>query len=124
SDSSHSFVFGEDVNTAGFPDNSGNDADSSEDIFATHNEKVTTLEENIFYGDNLDQNLSTSTQDTQTVRISSRQSVFPENYNDFVVEFKVKYGLEKYVGYSKLNAENYYFVTQLNKNSEPNFSLD
>nr|GEZ51914.1 ribonuclease H-like domain-containing protein [Tanacetum cinerariifolium] len=66
SDSSHSSVSGRDVNTADFPYNLGNDADSSEYIFATHNEK-----------------------------------------NDFVVESKVKYGLEKYVGYSKLNSENY-----------------
>nr|GEZ39958.1 ribonuclease H-like domain-containing protein [Tanacetum cinerariifolium] len=40
SDSSHSYVSGGDVNTVDFPDNSGNDADSSEDIFATHNEKA------------------------------------------------------------------------------------
>ncbi|GJS01621.1 ribonuclease H-like domain-containing protein [Tanacetum coccineum] len=39
SDSSHSSVSGGDVNTTGFLDNSGNDADSSEDIFATQNEK-------------------------------------------------------------------------------------
>ncbi|GJS43996.1 ribonuclease H-like domain-containing protein [Tanacetum coccineum] len=51
SDSSHFSVSGRDVNTADFPNNSGNDADSSEDIFATHNEKVTTLEDNIFSED-------------------------------------------------------------------------
>ncbi|GJY79065.1 ribonuclease H-like domain-containing protein [Tanacetum coccineum] len=59
------------------------------------------------------------TQGVQNVRRSSRQSVFPKNYNDFVVESKVKYGLEKYVGYSKLNSENFCFVTQLNKTREP-----
>ncbi|GJY77788.1 ribonuclease H-like domain-containing protein [Tanacetum coccineum] len=55
----------------------------------------------------------------QNVRRSSRQSVFPRNYNDFVVESKVKFGIEKYVGYSKLNSENYCFITQLNKTREP-----
>nr|GEW05617.1 ribonuclease H-like domain-containing protein [Tanacetum cinerariifolium] len=35
-----------------------NDADSSEDIFTTHNEKVTTLEDNIIFEGNLDQNLT------------------------------------------------------------------
>ncbi|GJW06529.1 ribonuclease H-like domain-containing protein [Tanacetum coccineum] len=50
---------------------------------------------------------------------SSRQSVFPKNYNDFVVESKVKYGLEKFVGYAKLNTENLCFVTELNKSHEP-----
>ncbi|GJU42877.1 ribonuclease H-like domain-containing protein, partial [Tanacetum coccineum] len=97
SDSSHSSVSGGDVDTADFPsNNSGNDADSSDDIFAAHDE-----------------------QGTQTVRMSSRQSVFPRSYNDFVIDSKVKYELEKYVGYSKLNSENYCFVTQLNKNCEP-----
>ncbi|GKF16421.1 ribonuclease H-like domain-containing protein, partial [Tanacetum coccineum] len=39
SDSSHSYVPGGDVNTADFPsNNSGNDADSSDDIFATQDE--------------------------------------------------------------------------------------
>ncbi|GKC75984.1 ribonuclease H-like domain-containing protein [Tanacetum coccineum] len=32
---------------------------------------------------------------------------------------RVKYGIEKYVGYSKLNSKNYCFITQLNKNFEP-----
>ncbi|GJW22071.1 ribonuclease H-like domain-containing protein [Tanacetum coccineum] len=81
--------------------------------------KVTTLEDNIFSEGNLDQNPSTSTQGALNVRRSLRQSVFPKNYNDFVVESKVKYGLKKYVGYSKLNSKNYCFGTQLNKNSKP-----
>ncbi|GJV84864.1 putative RNA-directed DNA polymerase [Tanacetum coccineum] len=57
--------------------------------------------------------------DNQNLRRSSRQRVFPKNYNDFVVDSKVKYGIEKYVRYSKLNLENYCFITQLNKNFEP-----
>nr|GEV43244.1 ribonuclease H-like domain-containing protein [Tanacetum cinerariifolium] len=49
SDSSHSSVPGGDVHIADFPsNNSRNDADSSYDIFATQNEQVTTLKENIF----------------------------------------------------------------------------
>ncbi|GJT19911.1 ribonuclease H-like domain-containing protein [Tanacetum coccineum] len=49
SDSSNSSVSGSDVNTADFPVvNPGNDAYSSDDIVATQNEEVATLEENIF----------------------------------------------------------------------------
>ncbi|GKB57499.1 ribonuclease H-like domain-containing protein [Tanacetum coccineum] len=48
SDSSYSSVPGGDVNTADFPNNSGDDADSSEHIFAVQDEQVTTLEDNIF----------------------------------------------------------------------------
>ncbi|GKD73058.1 hypothetical protein Tco_1331340, partial [Tanacetum coccineum] len=41
SDSSHSFVFGGDVNTADFPnDNSGNDAQSSDEIFAAQDNQT------------------------------------------------------------------------------------
>ncbi|GKC54903.1 ribonuclease H-like domain-containing protein [Tanacetum coccineum] len=118
SDSSSSYVSGSNINTANFLVDSGNDADSSNDLVSTKNEKVATLEENAFSEGNLDQNPSSS-QGVQNVRRSSRQSVFPRNYNDFVVESKVKYGLEKYVGYSKLNSENFCFVTQLNKTREP-----
>ncbi|GJR02561.1 ribonuclease H-like domain-containing protein [Tanacetum coccineum] len=102
-----------------FPNNSGNDVDSSEDICVVQDEQVTTFEDNIFFEGSLDQNLNTSTQGTQNLKRSSRQSVFPRNYNDFVVDSKVKYRLEKYVGYSKLNSENYCFITQLNINCEP-----
>ncbi|GJS81343.1 ribonuclease H-like domain-containing protein [Tanacetum coccineum] len=48
-DSSSSSVSGSDVNTTDFPVvNHGNDAFSSDDIVATQNEEVATLEENIF----------------------------------------------------------------------------
>nr|GFA09804.1 ribonuclease H-like domain-containing protein [Tanacetum cinerariifolium] len=80
---------------------------------------VTTLEDNISSEGNLDQNPSVSTQGTQNLRRTSRQSVFSRNYNDFVMDSKVEYGLEKYVRYSKLNSKNYFFVTQLNKNCKP-----
>ncbi|GKA23448.1 ribonuclease H-like domain-containing protein, partial [Tanacetum coccineum] len=49
--------------------------------------------------------------DTQPLRRSERSSVFPNKYNDYVVDSKVKYGLERYVGYSgydsDVNNENY-----------------
>ncbi|GJZ96463.1 ribonuclease H-like domain-containing protein, partial [Tanacetum coccineum] len=95
SDSSSSSVFGSNINTAYFPVDSGNDSDSSNDFVATQNEEVVTLEGNIFSEGNLDQNQSSS-QGVQNVKRSSRQSVFPKNYNDYVVESKVKYGLEIY----------------------------
>ncbi|GJX04226.1 ribonuclease H-like domain-containing protein [Tanacetum coccineum] len=79
---------------------------------------IAVPEDNMFSEGNLDQNPSSS-HGVQNVRRSSRQSVFPRNYNDFIVESKVKYGLEKYVGYSKLNSEIFCFVTQLNKTREP-----
>ncbi|GKC96845.1 zf-CCHC domain-containing protein [Tanacetum coccineum] len=68
SDSSSSSVPGSDVNIADFPVvNPGNDAYSSDNIVATQNDEVVTLEEYIFYEGNLDQNPSNS-QGVQHVR--------------------------------------------------------
>ncbi|GKB04819.1 ribonuclease H-like domain-containing protein, partial [Tanacetum coccineum] len=116
-DSSSSSESGSNINTADFPVDYGNNADGNNDFVATQNEEVATLEENIFSEGNLDQNTSSS-QGIQNVRRSSRQSIFPKNYNDFVVDSKVKYGLERYVGYLKLNSNFFCFVTQLNKTRE------
>ncbi|GJW90367.1 ribonuclease H-like domain-containing protein [Tanacetum coccineum] len=46
------------------------------------------------------------TTSTPHVRRSERTFVFPRRYNDFVVESKVKYGLENYVSYVNLSAIN------------------
>ncbi|GJR77832.1 ribonuclease H-like domain-containing protein [Tanacetum coccineum] len=83
SDSSSFCVSGSNINTADFLVDSRNDADSSDVLAATQNEEVAILEENSFSEGNLDQNPSSS-QGVQNVRRSSRQSVFPRNYNDFV----------------------------------------
>ncbi|GJX73676.1 ribonuclease H-like domain-containing protein [Tanacetum coccineum] len=62
SDSSHSSVPSRGVDTTDLlSNNSRNDADSSDDIFATQDEQVTTLEDNVFSEGDLDQNPSTST---------------------------------------------------------------
>ncbi|GJY16105.1 hypothetical protein Tco_0386527 [Tanacetum coccineum] len=112
---------GRNMNTADFlNDKSMNDAQSSDDIFATQDEQVTILEDNNNNSEvNLDLNPYVSTQGAQNLRRPSRQSVFLRNYNDFVMDSKVEYGFDKYVGYSKLNSEIFCFVTQLNKNCEP-----
>ncbi|GKG53539.1 hypothetical protein Tco_0554939, partial [Tanacetum coccineum] len=62
SDSSHSSVPCGDANTTDFLSNSfGNDADSSDDIFAAQDGQVTILEDNIISEGDLDQIPSTST---------------------------------------------------------------
>ncbi|GKB39630.1 ribonuclease H-like domain-containing protein [Tanacetum coccineum] len=61
SDSSSSSVSGSNINTADFlVDNSRNYADISDEFVSTQNEKIATLEENIFSKGNLDQNPSSS----------------------------------------------------------------
>ncbi|GKC27404.1 ribonuclease H-like domain-containing protein, partial [Tanacetum coccineum] len=55
----------------------------------------------------------------QVVRKSNRKSVMPSKLNDYVINSKVKYGLDKYVKYLNLSSDNYSFVTNLNKTYEP-----
>nr|GEX80271.1 ribonuclease H-like domain-containing protein [Tanacetum cinerariifolium] len=54
-----------------------------------------------------------NTSETHNLRRSSRTSVFPKNYNEFVVESKVKYGLEEYINYTHLSKDNYCFTYDL-----------
>ncbi|GJX88637.1 reverse transcriptase domain-containing protein [Tanacetum coccineum] len=52
-------------------------------------------------------------------RKSSRKTKLPVKLGDFVLDKKVKYGVAKYVNYSKLSKENYVFSTNMNKIYEP-----
>ncbi|GKA31493.1 ribonuclease H-like domain-containing protein, partial [Tanacetum coccineum] len=52
-------------------------------------------------------------------RRSSRVSKMPAKLNDYVIDSKLKYGLEKHVSYAKLNSMNYCFATTLYKSIEP-----
>nr|GEU85386.1 putative reverse transcriptase, RNA-dependent DNA polymerase, Gag-polypeptide of LTR copia-type [Tanacetum cinerariifolium] len=65
--------------------------------------------------DDIHQNI----QDSQNFIRSSRTFVFPRNFNDYVVECKVKYSLEKYVNYSNLSKEIFCFASMLQKSVEP-----
>ncbi|GKD40542.1 putative RNA-directed DNA polymerase, partial [Tanacetum coccineum] len=55
----------------------------------------------------------------KTVRRSSIKTSLPSRLKDYEIQGKVKYGLNRYVNYAKLNAENYSFKTNLNKTIEP-----
>ncbi|GJY23649.1 ribonuclease H-like domain-containing protein [Tanacetum coccineum] len=54
-----------------------------------------------------------------TVRRSSRQTKLPSSLNDFIIEGKVKYGVERVVNYANLSPPNYCFISALNKSIEP-----
>ncbi|XP_071729158.1 uncharacterized protein [Rutidosis leptorrhynchoides] len=51
-------------------------------------------------------------------RRSDRQSTFPRKDDDYIIEGKVKYGIEKVVNYSNLSHNNYCFISSLNKSTE------
>nr|GEW89493.1 ribonuclease H-like domain-containing protein [Tanacetum cinerariifolium] len=69
-------------------------------------------------GDNVDSE-SVPTTTLPPVRRSERTSNYPSKYNEFIVESKVKYGLENFVGYVNLSSENKCFSIELNKSFEP-----
>ncbi|GJS10877.1 putative RNA-directed DNA polymerase [Tanacetum coccineum] len=52
-------------------------------------------------------------------RRSNRKYVLPNQYNDYVMNKKAKHGLDKVVTYSNLSSDNYSFVTNLNRTTEP-----
>ncbi|GKF63966.1 hypothetical protein Tco_0187414, partial [Tanacetum coccineum] len=97
-------------------DDGSNGSASEDEMAATSNPNVSLSED-----DNLDtlntkhdQNL-----DNKPLRRSERSFIFPNKYDEYVVDSKVKYGLERYVGYSNLTNENFCFVIELNKAFEP-----
>ncbi|GJV47871.1 ribonuclease H-like domain-containing protein [Tanacetum coccineum] len=100
------------------------DASASENgSFAAYEENNSNSKGNGLH-DQSQENVSQANNDTQNLRRSSKTSVFPRSFNDFVVESKVKYGLEKYVNYSYLSKGNYCFATMLNKGVEPKTYLE
>nr|GEY17453.1 putative reverse transcriptase, RNA-dependent DNA polymerase, Gag-polypeptide of LTR copia-type [Tanacetum cinerariifolium] len=55
----------------------------------------------------------------KSVRRSNRKSVMLHKFDDYVVDGKVKYGINIVVNYSNLSVENFSFITSLNKSVEP-----
>nr|GEV57149.1 ribonuclease H-like domain-containing protein [Tanacetum cinerariifolium] len=81
-------------------------------------EVATSAEHNaVPEGDNVDYESVPATT-LPHVRRSERTSNFPSKYNEFIVESKVKYGLENFVSYVNLSSQNKCFSTELNKSFE------
>ncbi|GJW26064.1 ribonuclease H-like domain-containing protein [Tanacetum coccineum] len=53
------------------------------------------------------------------LRRSNRPSKLPAKFNEYLLDFKVKYGLNRYLNNSFLSAKKNCFVFNLNKSSEP-----
>ncbi|XP_071708748.1 uncharacterized protein [Rutidosis leptorrhynchoides] len=109
------------------PNDEGRDTDNSDGTDNSHvnenNQSATPDESNdIPEGTNKNLQNSLNTQnvgETSTVRRSERAVVLPKRFSDFVIESKIKYGVEKVVNYSFLNDDNFCFVSNLNKSIKP-----
>nr|GEW69785.1 putative reverse transcriptase, RNA-dependent DNA polymerase, Gag-polypeptide of LTR copia-type [Tanacetum cinerariifolium] len=64
-------------------------------------------------------NVSDQPAESVVPKRSSRPSKVPRNLNDFVIEGKVKYGVERVVNYSNLSNDNFCFTSNINKSIEP-----
>nr|GEW63010.1 ribonuclease H-like domain-containing protein [Tanacetum cinerariifolium] len=58
---------------------------------------------------------------TPVIKRSERQTRPPVRFNDYILNSNVKYGIEKYVSYSRLSSVNMCFDVFLNKSVEPTF---
>ncbi|GKD31548.1 ribonuclease H-like domain-containing protein, partial [Tanacetum coccineum] len=94
----------------------GHDGSSS----ATPLDEIDISEGNVSLNDvpGFQNNLPSNTEEGGPRR-SQRTSKFPAKLNEFVLDTKVKYGLNKYANHSFLKPENYNFVSNLNKGHEP-----
>nr|GEY09153.1 hypothetical protein [Tanacetum cinerariifolium] len=64
-------------------------------------------------------NVSDQPAESVVPRRSSKPSKVPRNLNDFVIEGKVKYEVERVVNYSNLSNDNFCFTSNINKSIEP-----
>nr|GEY19350.1 hypothetical protein [Tanacetum cinerariifolium] len=106
------------------PDNQGDDNYETTFMDETNNthHEGTVLNETDFINDfyeNSKFNYVVEELPANTFRRSSRQTKLPSSLNDFIVEEKVKYGVERVVNYANLNHKNFCFISGLNKNVEP-----
>nr|GEU30503.1 hypothetical protein [Tanacetum cinerariifolium] len=104
------------------------------DFIGNDNSKAIFIEENnthpegnvsyktYFVGDfykNSEFNSETKDLPVNIVRKSSRQTKLPTSLNVFIIDGKVKYGVERVVNYANLSNKNLCFAYSLNKNVEP-----
>ncbi|GJZ28844.1 ribonuclease H-like domain-containing protein [Tanacetum coccineum] len=60
-----------------------------------------------------------NTKESSTLRRSSRKSKLPPKLNDYVLNSKARYGLDKFFNHTWLSAKNYCFIANINKIFEP-----
>ncbi|GKE09795.1 ribonuclease H-like domain-containing protein, partial [Tanacetum coccineum] len=74
-----------------------------------------------FINDFDDSEINSDTEElpVNNLRRTSRQTKLPSSLNDFIVEGKVKFGVERVVNYANLKPDSFCFATALNKSIEP-----
>ncbi|GKC14038.1 ribonuclease H-like domain-containing protein [Tanacetum coccineum] len=65
------------------------------------------------------QNVPKTQTEESRLRRSKRSSKLPDKLNDYVLDNKVKYSLNKYANHCVVSADNCCFVSNLNKSAEP-----
>nr|GEZ41280.1 putative reverse transcriptase, RNA-dependent DNA polymerase, Gag-polypeptide of LTR copia-type [Tanacetum cinerariifolium] len=101
-------------------DNTSKEAASDVDESVIHEDKDSEFEgDDNFYQEFNEifqiPNVIPDSQCASNLRKSSRKTNMPKKLNDFKVDTKVKYSIDKHVNYSNLSLENFNFFTSLNK---------
>ncbi|GJU41558.1 ribonuclease H-like domain-containing protein [Tanacetum coccineum] len=100
--------------------NDDSDATSMEETNNTHPEGNSQNETDFINDfDDLEINSDTEELPVNNLRRFSRETKLPSSLNDFIVEEKVKYGVERVVNYANLKSDSLCFATALNKSIEP-----
>lgn len=86
--------------------------------FASENKSTTTPNDENFEHHALERETS-NVYKNSALRRSIRTSTLPKRFDNFVLNDKVKFNLDKVVNYSKLSVENDSFVSNVNKSLEP-----
>nr|GEY76176.1 putative reverse transcriptase, RNA-dependent DNA polymerase, Gag-polypeptide of LTR copia-type [Tanacetum cinerariifolium] len=103
------------------------DYENDDDFRATSIDENTHPEGNVYdeidLVDNLFENVELNSESKDfpfnSVTRSFRHTKLPTSLNDFIIDGKVKYGIERAVNYANLSSDNFCFATSLNKSIEP-----
>ncbi|GKA28479.1 sodium/hydrogen exchanger 6, partial [Tanacetum coccineum] len=106
-----------------------NNSDSTQGRYQSDRLTTTQVDDQNWFEGNLQNSVPSTSQSSLTqindevqtpvLRRSDWQSKPHVRLNDYGLNSNVKYGIEKYVNYSKLNSVNLCFATSLNKSIEP-----
>ncbi|XP_071699236.1 uncharacterized protein [Rutidosis leptorrhynchoides] len=92
--------------------------DGSSDNANEHSPTATHESEQNSHSEGNSLNIQNSSS-SNNLRRSTRSTVIHKTFDDFIVDDKVKYSINRVVNYSNLNSDNLCFISNLNKSYEP-----
>ena len=107
------------TNENGRTDSSLDFESDSDDYFNSHLYDENNISEGGQSDDSISDNSDSNTVEETELRRTTRPSKLPKRLDDYVLDGKYRYGIDKVVNYSYLDADSLCFATSLNKTVEP-----